>query len=179
MQMLNSRHDNRGFTIIELMVVLALVGVMAAIAAPSFSNMIKTTRIKGVASDLHMSLLKARSEAVKRNDSVAVAAVGGNWQSGWHIDDTAGLAACLADSPDFDLCLENRSAAEGVTITTKPGCGGVAAITDVTYTRSGRIQGLTTANRPCFEISADNTDKKRCVTVEVSGIPAVRQQSCS
>jgi type IV fimbrial biogenesis protein FimT len=60
-----------GFTAIELMVTVAVVAILAALAAPSFQQLIATQRIKSVASALTESLWVARSEALKRNDNVA------------------------------------------------------------------------------------------------------------
>ena len=60
-----------GFTAIELMVTVAVVTILAALAAPSFQQLIATQRVKSVASALTESLWVARSEALKRNDNVA------------------------------------------------------------------------------------------------------------
>jgi type IV fimbrial biogenesis protein FimT len=55
-----------GFTIIELMVVVAVLGVIAAFAAPSFSDYFARSRLNGAASEAYGDLQYARSEAVQR-----------------------------------------------------------------------------------------------------------------
>ncbi len=64
----------RGFTLMELMVVLAVVGVIMGIAVPNFGLYIRNSRLTGAANDLLASVTMARSEAIKRQVPVAVCA---------------------------------------------------------------------------------------------------------
>jgi type IV fimbrial biogenesis protein FimT len=74
---------------IELLVVISILGILAAIGAPALSNMMKSTRLSSTASALQVSLSLARSEAVKRgsNGRVTVAAntTAGVWSNGWTV----------------------------------------------------------------------------------------------
>ena len=63
---------HRGFTLIELMVVVALGAILLMLAAPSFTNFLAKRRVEGVASELATDLQYARSEAVQRNAVVRV-----------------------------------------------------------------------------------------------------------
>jgi type IV fimbrial biogenesis protein FimT len=64
----------RGFTLMELMVVLAVVGVIMGLAVPNFGIYIRNSRLTGAANDLLSSVTMARSEAIKRQIPVAVCA---------------------------------------------------------------------------------------------------------
>lgn len=76
----------RGFTLIELMVTIAIVAIVAALAAPNFSAFLDRSRTETSASILYTALLTARSEAVKRNQEVTIRAnTAGNFESGWTI----------------------------------------------------------------------------------------------
>lgn len=66
------RRANHGLTLIELMVVVALVAVVLTLAAPSFSSFFAKKRVEGVVSELVTDLQYARSEAVSRNAAVRV-----------------------------------------------------------------------------------------------------------
>ena len=82
-------HPQRGFTAIELMVVVAIVAVLAALAAPSFTPMIERWRVRQTAEALQSSIYLARSEAIKRGGGITIDATGG-WDQGWRVTHTQG-----------------------------------------------------------------------------------------
>ena len=77
-----------GFTAIELMVVVAIVAVLAALAGPSFAPLIERWRVRDAAEGLTSTLYYARSEAIKRGGGIAIDATGG-WDKGWKVTHTA------------------------------------------------------------------------------------------
>lgn len=74
----------QGFTAIELMVVVTIIAVLAALAGPSFTPLIERWRVRDAAEALTSSLYLARSEAIKRGGGVTVDATGG-WNVGWKV----------------------------------------------------------------------------------------------
>ena len=75
----------QGFTLLEIMMICAVVGVLATIAIPSIGEFIKNQRIKSQMYDLVNGMNIARSEAVKRRQTVTMCRV---------IDPTAGVPVC-------------------------------------------------------------------------------------
>jgi type IV fimbrial biogenesis protein FimT len=80
----------RGFTLIELMVTLSVLGVLLFMAVPSFRDAGLPSQLRAVANDLVGATQFARSEAIKRNAVVTLcvsaggtACESGNWQQGW------------------------------------------------------------------------------------------------
>lgn len=63
--------SQNGLTLIETMVVVAVLGVLLALAAPSFRNFIATQQLKGAANELMTDMVFARSEALARQGDVA------------------------------------------------------------------------------------------------------------
>ncbi|MDO8298340.1 GspH/FimT family pseudopilin [Lacisediminimonas sp.] len=83
--------QSRGFTLVELMVTLAIFAVLVGVAAPSFNAIMVGPRLGSFANALSASATLARSEAIKRNTSVtlcasadgAACAASGDWEQGW------------------------------------------------------------------------------------------------
>jgi type IV fimbrial biogenesis protein FimT len=92
-----------GFTLIELMVVVALAAIVLALAAPSFSGLLERRRLEGAAAELGTDIQYARSEAVQRNRNVFLETGGGGscyaiatWVSGTGSCDCA-AGTCTPD----------------------------------------------------------------------------------
>jgi len=80
----------RGFTLIEMMVVLVILGILMSLAAPSFYNVLLSGKLSTYANDLALTARLARSEAIKRNGTVTLCVSSngttcgtGNWNQGW------------------------------------------------------------------------------------------------
>lgn len=67
------RKDNKGFTLVELMVVIALIAIMSAVAVPAVSERLVDMNLSGEARNLLAVLQKARLIAAKENNFVVVA----------------------------------------------------------------------------------------------------------
>ena len=67
-----SPRSAKGFTAIELLVTIAILGVLAAIAAPSFKPLIERWKVRQVTEELQSTLYFARSEAVKRGGGITI-----------------------------------------------------------------------------------------------------------
>lgn len=81
---------NTGFTIIELMIVVALMAIFLSLAAPSMSNIIKNNHLATQANAFVTAMQLARSEAIKRGAGVAVTATDSSvasneWGRGWSV----------------------------------------------------------------------------------------------
>ena len=63
---------NKGFSLIELMVVIALIAILAAVAIPSFMKWLPNMRLKATARDIFGAAMLAKGEAVKRNKRCAL-----------------------------------------------------------------------------------------------------------
>lgn len=77
--------QSRGFSLIELMVAIAILGILATVGVPSFVNLIKNNRLAAQSADFTGALYFARSEAIKRNANVAVVSDASGWAGGWDV----------------------------------------------------------------------------------------------
>jgi len=64
--------NSKGFTLIEIIIVVAIIGILTAIAIPSYINWLPNYRLKGAARDLYGAAMLAKGEAVKRNINCAL-----------------------------------------------------------------------------------------------------------
>lgn len=64
--------EQAGFSLVELMVTLVVLGVVAGMAAPSFTNLINSNRLTAASNEVVAALQVARMEAVRRNTSVVL-----------------------------------------------------------------------------------------------------------
>jgi prepilin-type N-terminal cleavage/methylation domain-containing protein len=82
------RPGNRGFSLLELLVVVAIVSIMAAVLAPNIGRYIRNYRIRGEANDVVTNLQKARNRAIMKNVNLGVAVVIEDPQTYWiHLED--------------------------------------------------------------------------------------------
>lgn len=79
----------QGFTLIELMVVIAIVAILLALALPSFESSIRSNRVATATNELMASMSLARTEAVRsaRGGGLCTStngtSCGGTWNDGW------------------------------------------------------------------------------------------------
>ena len=100
---MSSKIIQAGVTMVELLIVVSIAGVMAAIAAPSFRDFIYSTRLTSTMSQLTSDLTRARSEAIKRNARVLFCKRSGTGcVNGTHYE-TSGWVVCY-DQDMNDVC---------------------------------------------------------------------------
>jgi type IV fimbrial biogenesis protein FimT len=145
---------SRGFTIIEILMVVVILGVFAGLAAPSMADLLAATAVRGASSDFYASLVAARSEAIKRRANATVAPIGANWSTGW----TVKIGANTFQQVDP---LKPRVVVEPSTATA------------ITYGMNGRVSaGAQTIK---FSDSVRTTVPNRCVSVDTNGLPRIRR----
>lgn len=71
MKLLKTKY-NGGFTLIELMVVVAIISVMVGLAGPNLMNMVKTTTLRNATRQLRNDLQQAKLIAIKDNKTVNI-----------------------------------------------------------------------------------------------------------
>lgn len=142
-----------GVTLVELVVSMALLALLATLAAPSMSRLITSQRLKTTASNLHLALVKTRSEALKRNTNVTLTRANNDWSNGWTID--AGATQ-----------IDTTPAAKGVDIDTVPDDR-----TEIRYAPNGRV---TIGAGTVFVLSATGVNS-RCVSIDGSGRPYAKE----
>ncbi|MGY5784569.1 GspH/FimT family pseudopilin [Vibrio chemaguriensis] len=91
----------RGFTLLELLITVAVLSIILAFAAPSFQNVFETNKMQRLAEELHGFMIQAKSEAVFRNQDL--------WA---HID----VASDPVDTGEWSIALTDSSVSGGAVI---------------------------------------------------------------
>ena len=151
----------KGFTLIELMVTIAVLAIAISIAVPSFSKMISDNRAESQSGAMVTALNLARSEAVKRGQNVTVSpTTGTNWSAGWQVK--AGTEV-----------IRSYPALEGATLSSAAG--------SFVFNSRGRLHGvgLGASSDIAFRVGADSCRQERDISVNGIGRVSVAKRSCS
>ena len=148
----------RGFTLIEAMVVISIMAILAGTSVSSFVWLNQSTQIRGATFDLIADLDFARSEAVKRNANIVVAPRNGDWVNGWTISFGANV-------------LRARDAV-GAAV------GFTAAPAALTFDGGGRASLATVGNFQICPPSGGSTTG-RTIRLDPSGLSRSAKTTCS
>lgn len=165
-----------GFTLIELLIVIAIAGVAIALGVPMLGNFARDSRLTTATNGMVLALNYARSEAVKRSDTVSMCpstdqascAGGTDWSIGWIVWEDA------SDDRSVDAgetILRVGDAIDGsISIDT-------AGATALTFDSDG---SLSTPNSATFTVEPSNCTgtEKRTINVNLSGRPRASEVSC-
>lgn len=153
-----------GFTLVELMVVVALVSILMGFAIPTFRAVSLNSSLSSVSSDFLASLLQARAEALRSGrNAIVIPNTGTDWSTGWYVFvDNNNNGSFDAGEP----VVGRRDAALPVGITLAP----AASIgNSVIFASTGflRASGSVSAFAICFQ--AAETSRQRNVIVSRIG----------
>jgi type IV fimbrial biogenesis protein FimT len=163
-----------GFTLIELMITVAIAGIFASLAAPAMTTIIRNNRVQSEASSLVSDLQLARNEAIKRGSPVAVcpAATGGGsclttntWQNGWIIfTDLNGNG--VYDSTSETMLRYRQALSSTDTIVASP----QPTTNAISFNRDGFATGMgTTTTMLKIHTSNNDASATRCISVDLGG----------
>ncbi|KPU51904.1 hypothetical protein AN403_379 [Pseudomonas fluorescens] len=74
-----------GFSLIELLMGLAITGIVLQLVSPAFATLIESNRREQAAQALFSGIRTARTEAIVRNQAVVIHGINGDWSQGWRI----------------------------------------------------------------------------------------------
>ena len=185
---------SRGFSLIELMTVIAVFALLVMAVSPSISTWMVNLRIRNTADALERGLQLARQEALRRNQSIQfnlVSAPTGNataLNSSCGLSATSGSWVVSAGSP-VGKCEQSPSTTTAPMLVASHAIGDGAngniavsakmadkttAATTVTFNGLGRISGANPIARINVDKAGGDAANYRSLCIEVSGVGAVR-----
>ena len=168
---------SNGFTLIELMVTIALMAIMLSIAAPSFTSFRRNSELASIANNFLAALNAARTEAMKRNMFAMVVPVNNDndWSKGWVVFVDANDNGSYDSSADI-LVMQQEAPPPYITLTGNNSTAASASY--VRYDGSGfsRPKGSDLANTTLTISRSDagsDVRQIRRVKIAVTGRPRV------
>jgi prepilin-type N-terminal cleavage/methylation domain-containing protein len=151
---------NRGFTIVELMVTLAVAAILVALAVPTYRDVRERSIVRGASGDLVALVTQAKFEAAKRNDYVTMSVRGSG--SSWCIGLQIGTTGCDCSTDTCNITQVNTSELNGARLLAAADFndpGGGKGTTDVTIDpRLGMLKDLGTGGSIVVRSPSDNWD---------------------
>lgn len=157
-----------GFTLIELMVALAVAAIILTIGVPAFTSMIKNHRQSVRANEVLAAVYLARSEAIKRNHAISLCGSSagtkcdGGWAAGWLVYDDANANGKV----DVGEAIRSFRARAGATI--------AASLDPILFGSDGAVASAASITI-CDDRGAAHA---RTVCIESSGSGHVSQEGC-
>ena len=175
--------NQTGFTVIELMIVVAMMGILMAVGIPVFNSIILTNEMADTSNELVLSLKRARAEAMTSGRDVVVCSstdtednpptcsgAAGNWNQGWivFVDQNQDRTFNEANG-DRLVWLKQMNDSTSFTITPSP----FGAFTNdfsvrVTFSHTGELKDGTAGG---FQICSGDADgyPRRDISIMVGG----------
>lgn len=180
---------NHGLTLVELIIVLTIAGILAALAGPGMQRFVSSNRLTAQVNDLLADISLARSEAIKRNVSAGVCestsgtacTTSGNWSTGWlvyYVCPTGDPSGCTAGNNIVVKVHEALSGDNTLTATrTDVSTSTTSSVNEMAFGKSGAFSSQAFTYK--FTVCDPGRNQTRIIDVTVVGQTSISSGTCS
>ena len=130
-----------GFSLIELLISLSILGILVSIALPGFRSLLLASEVRGVTTELRSALDLARAEAIRRATTVTVAkAASSKWADGWNLFVNPGGSATYTGASPQVLIRAFPASPRAADLT-----DGISNTATISFNGTGRPSGFSNA----------------------------------
>ena len=139
---------NKGFTLVELIVTVAIAAILLGVAMPAFQSTARNNAVRSTTNDLISTINLARQQSMSMRTAVTVSPAGGGWSDGWSLE-----FADNAAGEDADFTPRNN-----VSITSSAGNA------DLDFLARGGLQGGGNIEFTITHDDSSTTSRTICVS---------------
>ena len=173
----------KGFTLVEILITIALIGILSAMAALTIPGMMDSYKVRGAARQLYSDMQMARLRAIKEGKEFAVEFSGNTYcvknqintatssQDGW----TSGCAT-TEDTIIKTVTLASDYSGVNADYTSS---GGLNSNREIFYTNGTASSGISNATWAKVTLSSNSRTQSVCVRSHTGNIRIVDASSCS
>ena len=164
---------NNGFTLIELVITLTIIGILLGVVAPNMSTFVLSNRLTTQGNEFIADINLARSEAIKQAGNVGICASStgtsctGSWQSGWIMFRDGDSS--LTWTATTDSVLRTHESLSGNNTLSGP-------TTIVVFNTSGLLANSAAAGN--FTLCNSQSGKSRVINIQATGRPSLSSGAC-
>ena len=176
------RSQSHGFTLIELMVAIAVLAILSAIAIPSMTRLITSSRVSGTMNEYIAGVNLARAEAVSRGVRVTICAAasttscrtsGTNWTvGGWIVFVDDGLNPGQIDAGE--TILRQRADWTGMASVVAP-----VGLRRISFVANGRLETGNMNGAVTFTPDLNDMSTQRYICINRTGRPRIDELPCT
>ena len=163
----------RGFTLMEMLVLLVVIAIVAAVGLPNFTQMVRANQVTSYGNSLVGAVQLARGMAAQRGEGMAICgssngvACDGNWGAGWMVyADPNGNANNPAEAADI---MRVGNGNDALTATTN---GGIVRFTSQALRHEDSIDALLVARADCGD------EGRLRITIVAGGRASAQRVDC-